>query len=1011
MKQRGFTFLLTMFISMMSVEAQTIYGISAKNADGVTIRYTYIENSTELTVAESSSKYTGDIVIPSSVTYYGKTFSVTSIGWKAFSGCSGLISVTIPNSVTSIGESAFENSGLTNITMPNSVTSIGESVFQGSKSLMSITIPNSVTSIGRSAFRGCSALTSVTIPNSVTSIVESAFYDCTGLTSVTIPNSVTSIGSEAFEGCSGLTSVTIPNSVTSIGSKAFRGCSGLPSITIPNSVTFIGWQAFSGCSGLTSVTIPNSVTEIGTNAFENCSSLESMTIGTGVLSIGSSIFANHQPAKVIWLTNTPPSGYTYAAGTVNYVANDQYTSLSNKTVYKYLSSLFEVDGVKYVPVSPSERTCDAIDCLYSDGAENIHIGETVTNAGITLKVNRVHPYASYKNQHIKQVKLDLKGDIGNYAFNDCDEVTTASIANAGSVGDYAFYDCDKLATATIANTGAIGNYTFQSCDALQTATLGEKVTGIGQYAFSRCSKLGSIVIPNAVTTIGQYAFQNCISMASVNMGNGVSTIETYTFSGCTSLPTITIPQSVTKMNNHVFSGCKALTDVYIADRSTILTLGSNGSSPLFADCPLDSVYIGGNISYSTSKDKGYSPFYRNTSLRSVTITDEETEISPNEFYGCTNLKNVRIGDGVTTIGNWAFSGCSSLDYFAFGSSVETIGQEAFSDCTAMTNLISHADTPPVCGSQALEDINIWTCKLEVPAGNTAAYAAADQWKEFLFVSEGNINERSFYITYMVDGETYKKEKLKYGASITPEPTPVKEGYKFSGWSDIPKTMPAQHVVVTGTFERYYDVGTVAKVVNFIMNSTATADDLTLYDLNKDGELNIGDVILMVKEILNSGATSRSLSRSGAGDGADLANYTAAQFEIKVADDTDIRSIRLSRRMAQTHQLMYQQTDANTYAVVVYSPSNKLMSSTLNSIVEIETDNTSTDALTIENVTVAKPTGETDSYRALPIMTGILQAERENSPAAIFDLKGNRLDGTKAQRKGIFIINGNKTVVR
>ena len=163
------------------------------------------------------------------------------------------------------------------------------------------------------------------------------------------------------------------------------------------------------------------------------------------------------------------------------------------------------------------------------------------------------------------------------------------------------------------------------------------------------------------------------------------------------------------------------------------------------------------------------------------------------------MKNVRIGDGVTTIGNWAFSGCSSLDYFAFGSSVETIGQEAFSDCTAMTNLISHADTPPVCGSQALEDINIWTCKLEVPAGNTAAYAAADQWKEFLFVSEGNINERSFYITYMVDGETYKKEKLKYGASITPEPTPVKEGYIFSGWSEIPTTMPAKDVTVTGTF--------------------------------------------------------------------------------------------------------------------------------------------------------------------------------------------------------------------
>ena len=199
-------------------------------------------------------------------------------GWsiiKAFYSCSGLTSVTIPNSVTSIGISAFMYcSGLTSVTIPNSVTSIGNDIFYGCKGLTSVTIPNSVTSIEYGAFNGCSGLTSVTIPNSVTSIGELAFYLCTGLTSVTIPNSVTSIGQSAFEGCSGLTSVTIPNSVTSIGWYAFSGCSGLTSITIPNSVTSIGKSAFSGCSSLTSVTIGNSVTSIGDYAFRYCSKLE-----------------------------------------------------------------------------------------------------------------------------------------------------------------------------------------------------------------------------------------------------------------------------------------------------------------------------------------------------------------------------------------------------------------------------------------------------------------------------------------------------------------------------------------------------------------------------------------------------------------------------------------------------------------------------------------------------------------------------------------------------------------
>jgi hypothetical protein len=159
----------------------------------------------------------------------------------------------------------------------------------------------------------------------------------------------------------------------------------------------------------------------------------------------------------------------------------------------------------------------------------------------------------------------------------------------------------------------------------------------------------------------------------------------------------------------VFNGCTGLKTVNIADSESTLTFGSNGSNPLFSSCPLDYVYIGRDISYSTSSSYGYSPFYRNTSLREVKITNKETEISENEFYGCTNLQKITIGDGVTTIGKRAFSGASSLKYFAFGSQVAEIGEEAFSDCAAMVEVISKANTAPACGNQALDDINKFEC--------------------------------------------------------------------------------------------------------------------------------------------------------------------------------------------------------------------------------------------------------------------------------------------------------------
>ena len=249
--------------------------IVVANEDGVDIYYRCNDNGTELAVehySRQSNLYDGNVVVPQSVTYNGKTYSVTSIGERAFEACRGLTSITIPNSVTIIENKAFWGcSGLTSITIPNSVTSIGWLAFDGTAWYDNQ--PDGVVYAGKVAYDYKAYIstipTRIVIKEGTLAIADEAFYG-RSMTSIIIPNSVTNIGNKAFKRCESLTSVTIPNSVTSIGGAAFDSCEGLTNVTIGNSVTSIGDCAFQDCSGLTRITIPNSVTSIGNAAFEYC---------------------------------------------------------------------------------------------------------------------------------------------------------------------------------------------------------------------------------------------------------------------------------------------------------------------------------------------------------------------------------------------------------------------------------------------------------------------------------------------------------------------------------------------------------------------------------------------------------------------------------------------------------------------------------------------------------------------------------------------------------------------
>ena len=532
MRKKLLILLLVMFASIGTMFAST-------QIDG--IWYLFSSNKATVTYQGSTyssypDEYSGDIVIPASVTYNNVTYSVTSIGNEAFRNCATLTSVTIPNSVTSIGKRAFQYcTDLTSITIGNSVTSIGEEAFFGCSSLTSVTIPNSVTSIGDYAFGDvpniiyygsllgspwgarcingfvdgyfvytsalkttlmacCTSVQGdIVIPNSVTRIGERAFSGCSGLTSVTIPNSVTSIGNYAFSGCSSLTSVTIPNSVTSIGSSVFQGCSSLTSpiynvhvfaymptsysgaYTIPDGIESIAGNAFYGCSSLTSVTIPNSVTSIGSSVFQGCSSLTSVTIPNSVTSIGDYAFSGCRSLISVTIPNS-----------VNSIGNQAFEYCSGLTSITIPNSVTSIGKKAF-------SGCSNINTIFYEGSIEYWCTKQWSSQIIAPT------YSLYLNGEEAQ-NVILPNTISSIPMN-------------------VFEGCINLTSVTIPNSvTSIEDYAFSGCSSLNSVSLPDSLFSIGRYAFSECVNLLEIRIPHTIETIGDNAF-DCVTKVVSNNEN------------------------------------------------------------------------------------------------------------------------------------------------------------------------------------------------------------------------------------------------------------------------------------------------------------------------------------------------------------------------------------------------------------------------------------------------------------------------------------------------------------
>ena len=541
------------------------------------------------------------------------TFDGPVTKMAGFSDCATLTSITIPESVTSVGGACFKNcpkltsiiwnakrvvqikwgggtwlgaslpaydmfegvrSQITSFVFGESVEYIPDYLCYCMEKLTSVVVPNNVTAIGGGVFRGCTSLTYAKLSDQITDMpclrtgdpfgvgyaYHGTFTNCSALTEVILPQNLLSVGAYAFRGCSSLPTVVLPESVLAIGDCAFYICTSLSSITIPKNVTSIGSDAFRECSSLTAITIPNSVTNIGQAAFYDCTSL-------------SSVVWNARYCNDFLTTSgsyTQPSGPFYGCPITSFTIGEDV---------------------------------DILPAALCHGMSDI---QSIT---IPNSLRKIGDYAFSKCSSLNSITIpNSVTNIGQAAFDECSSLTTITIPEKVSkIGWGAFSDCASLKSViwNAINTGDIltsssSATTPFSSSPIETLVIGDKVTYVPKNLCQNCSTLISVTIGKSVKEIGTYAFQNCTSLAQTNfegsisnwckmtfgnmhsnpnyyskslhingeevkdivIPNTVSSISNYAFYNCENISSVKIPESVKSIGSDAFGGCKKLFDIY-----------------------------------------------------------------------------------------------------------------------------------------------------------------------------------------------------------------------------------------------------------------------------------------------------------------------------------------------------------------------------------------------------------------------------------------------------------------
>jgi len=642
--------------------------------------------------------------------------SAASLTLKKYAGDAA--SVTIPDGVTIVGDSAFNgNTSLTAVVLPDSVVTIGANAFQSCTGLTKAELSSKLEKIANYAFDNCKALKEIQIPETVTEIGSGAFQYCAGLTELTLPEGLQTIGESAFVGCSGLTRLAIPDGVQSVGINAFHSinaqlCCSMGSraaealsrvgydfytetwklrytfdsdkqvnglraerylgsdaaVTLPEGTTLIGGSAFKDCAFITSVTLPEKLLSIGNYAFSGCTGLTEIVIPDSVTTIGSYAFSGCTGlTRVVLpagLTAIPDRCFNNCEKLPGIAIPETVTSIGS-CAFRYCSALTAIT------LPQGLQTLGANAFLYCENLPYVDVPDTLESAGYSI--------ASDTTQ--------LRCSIGSSAAYTLSKNGT-SFYDDGYKLRYTYADRDGSVTGL-----ALNKYAGTEAE----VRVPDGVTELIGWCCVGNNKVTSVVLPESVVKIGEVAFYKCKNLSSVTLPQGIVEIGDSAFAECPKLTVIDIPDGLQK------AAWLAEDDVRLRcsfGSSAAFALSKGGNNFCAGDFQMRYLfddegnrnglrlnkYLGTDAEVTVPEEvtETGSAFKDCKTVTKVVLPAGLTKLESNIFSGCTGLKEIAIPEGVTLIGNGAFRDCEALTELALPQGLKKIGGNAFIGCKSLT---------------------------------------------------------------------------------------------------------------------------------------------------------------------------------------------------------------------------------------------------------------------------------------------------------------------------------------